>query len=93
MEDIFTKSSLPGILATRLFNQHQILLARNPGNKTPTVWELVDQDLHDRRCNPEKFAFAELIIECNHQLWDGIKTNDIPEEDQQLPMWKEKPTQ
>ncbi|KNZ53693.1 hypothetical protein VP01_3164g7 [Puccinia sorghi] len=33
-----------------------------------------------------KFGFAELIIECNHQLWDGIKTiNNIPEEDQQLP--------
>ncbi|KNZ51417.1 hypothetical protein VP01_3965g1 [Puccinia sorghi] len=67
-----TKSTLPGIL-----------------NKTPTVWELVDQDLHDHRRNQAqtaKFAFAELIIERNHQLWDGIKTiNDIPEEDQQLP--------
>ncbi|KNZ52161.1 uncharacterized protein VP01_366g6 [Puccinia sorghi] len=71
-----------------LFNQHRILFARNPGQKTPSVWELANQDLQDccrKQAQTANFAFTELIIERNHQLWDGIKTiNNIPEEDQQL---------
>ncbi|KNZ45952.1 hypothetical protein VP01_767g3 [Puccinia sorghi] len=49
-------------------------LSITKGAKTPTVWELVNQDLHNCHCNQAqtaKFAFAELIIERNHQLWDG----------------------
>ncbi|KNZ49040.1 uncharacterized protein VP01_5247g3 [Puccinia sorghi] len=50
---------------------------------------MVNKDL-EARCRKQaptaNFAFAELIIERDHHLWDGIKTiNNVPEEDQQLP--------
>ncbi|KNZ48166.1 hypothetical protein VP01_5862g1 [Puccinia sorghi] len=50
---------------------------------------MVNKDLEACRCKQAptaSFAFAALIIECDHHLWDGIKTiNNVPEEDQQLP--------
>jgi len=71
-----------------IFNQHRIQLARNSNHKTPSVWDMVDQDLQVRRKQPQtaRFAFAELVLEHDRNIWDGTKTiDDIPEESQQLP--------
>ena len=48
---------------------------------------MVDFDLEVRRkqSQTENFAFAELVVEQDSYLWDGMKTIDeVPEADQQL---------